>query len=239
MRDGFIRGQAAGSLRQPELKKWNLLEQTAAPDGAVVSLYEHDGEYGIRVGSAGLMSTRRYASEEEIARIACAHLKTKRAARVLIGGLGLGFTLKAALACLRRDAVVVTAEILAAVIEWNRSPAYPLAGAAMADPRVRILHEDVVETIRANPEAFDSIILDIDNGPVAFTTASNERLYGDRGLRLIYAALRPAGCVAFWSATADIAFEKALARAGFAVTTHCYRAHTRSGPLHTVFLGRR
>jgi spermidine synthase len=221
------------------LKKWNLLEQTAAPDGTVVSLYEHDGTYGIRVGSAGLMSTRRYASEEEIARMACAHLKTKRGARVLVGGLGLGFTLKATLACLRPDAVVVTAEILAAVIEWNRNPAYPLGGAAMADPRVTILHQDVVETIRASTGAFDSIILDIDNGPAALTTGSNQRLYDDSGLRLIYAALRPGGCAAFWSATSDATFEKTLARAGFAVAVHRCRAHVGSGPWHTVFVGNR
>jgi spermidine synthase len=221
------------------LKKWRLLEQTAAPDGTVVSLYEHDNTYGIRVGSAGLMSTRRYASEEEIARLACAHLKTKPGAQVLVGGLGLGFTLKAALACLRPDAVVVTAEILAAVIAWNRNPAYPLAGAALADPRVTILNQDVVETIRTSPVAFDSIILDIDNGPVALTTEGNGRLYGDSGLRLIYAALRPGGCAAFWSATPDAGFEKALARAGFAATAHRYRAHVHSGPWHTVFLGRR
>jgi spermidine synthase len=221
------------------LKKWNLLEQTAAPGGTVVSLYEHDGTYGIRVGSTGLMSMRRYASEEEIARLACAHLKTKRSARVLVGGLGLGFTLKAALACLRPDAFVVTAEILAAVIEWNRNPAYPLAGAAMSDPRVSILHQDVVETIRTSPGAFDSIILDIDNGPIALTTRSNQRLYEDSGLRLIYAALRPGGCAAFWSATPDAGFEKALARAGFAATTHRCRAHVGSGPWHTVFVGNR
>jgi spermidine synthase len=221
------------------LKKWNLLEQTAAPDGTVVSLYEHDGNYGIRVGSAGLMSTRRYASEEEIARLACAHLKTRRRARVLVGGLGLGFTLKAALACLRPDAVVVTAEILAAVIEWNRNPAYPLAGDAMTDPRVTIVHQDVVETIRSSPGAFDSIILDIDNGPVALTTGGNAQLYGDNGLRLIYAALRPGGCAAFWSAVPDAAFEKALARTGFAVAARRCRAHVDSGPRHTVFVADR
>jgi spermidine synthase len=133
----------------------------------------------------------------------------------------------------------VTAEILAGVIAWNRNPAYPLAGAAIADPRVTIVHQDVVETIRISPAAFDSIILDIDNGPIAFTTEGNERLYSDNGLQLIYAALRPGGCAAFWSATPDAAFEKALTRAGFAVTTHRCRAHVRSGPWHTVFVGRR
>ena len=170
-----------------------------------------------------------------MARLACAHLTTRRGARVLVGGLGLGFTLKAALACLRPDAVVVCAEILAAVIEWNRNPAYGLAGATMADPRVTMLHQDVVETIRASPAAFDSIILDIDNGPVALTTGGNERLYDDGGLRLVYGALRPGGRAAFWSATGDAAFEKALGRAGFAAKAHRRRAHAGAGPWHTVF----
>ncbi len=110
------------------------------------------------------------------------------------------------------------------------------------DGRTRVspsCNEDVVETIRSSPGAFDSIILDIDNGPFALTTAGNERLYGDSGLRLIYAALRPGGCAAFWSATPNAAFEKALVRAGFEATAHRCRAHVRSATLHTVFLGRR
>lgn len=219
------------------MKKRNLLEQTSAPDGTVISLGEHDGIYSIRAGTVELMSTRRHASEEDIARLACAHLKEKRCARVLIGGLGFGFTLKAALACLEPDAFVVTAEILAAVIQWNRNPAYPLAGPAMADPRATILQQDVVEVIRGSAGAFDAIILDVDNGPAALTTEGNARLYDDRGLRLIRAALRPGGCAAFWSGTPDAAFEEALTRAGFAPETHRCRAHVRSGPRHTVFVG--
>ena len=149
---------------------------------------------------------------------------------MLVGGLGLGFTLKAALACLRPDAVVVTAEILAAVIEWNRNPAYPLAGAAMA---TRVSHpaSGCGGDHPRQPGAFDSIILDIDNGPIALTTEGNERLYSDSGLRLIYAALRPGGCAAFWSATPDAAFEKALARAGFPATSTPVPRSCRFGAL--------
>lgn len=221
------------------MKKWNLLEQTSAPDGTVISLSGHDGTYCIRAGTTDLMSTRRYASEEEIARLACAQITTQRCARVLIGGLGFGFTLKAALACLQPDAVVVIVEILAAVIQWNRNPAYPLAAPAMADPRVTILQQDVVEVIRGSAGAFDAIILDVDNGPAALTTEGNARLYDDCGLRLIRAALRPGGCAAFWSAAPDARFEKALTRAGFTAETHRCRAHVGSGRRHTVFVGRR
>jgi len=221
------------------LKKWNLIDQTAASDGRIISLFEHDGAYSIRVGSVELMSTRRYASEEKLAELACAHLKTKRAARVLLGGLGLGFTLKAALALLAPDAVAVTAEILAAVIAWNQNPSFPFAGAAMTDPRVAILNRDVIEVMRASPGGFDSIILDVDNGPAALTTEGNAQLYDDSGLRLIRTALKPAGCAAVWSAAPDSAFEKIFARAGFAVATHRCRAHVNSGRCHTVFVGRR
>jgi spermidine synthase len=221
------------------LKKRNLLERTTAPDGTVISLFEHDGAYEIRAGSEGLMSTRRSASEERLAELACEHLKAKRGAQVLVGGLGLGFTLKAVLACLRPDAVVVTAEILGAVIEWNRNPAYPLAGAAMADPRVRILRRDVAEVIREGAGAFDSIILDVDNGPAALTTGGNARLYRAEGLGEIYTTLKPEGCAAFWSAAPDAPFEKALAKAGFAVAVHRYPARGKAGAWHTIFLGRR
>ena len=219
------------------MKKWNLIDQTSSPGGAVVSLHEHDGAYSIRVGATELMSTRRHASEDKIAEFACAHLKNKRSARVLIGGLGLGFTLQSALATLRPDAAVVVAEILPAVVAWNRNPAFPLAGAALADPRVTILQQDVLDVIRDARAAFDSIILDVDNGPAALTIGGNATLYGDAGLRLIRTALKPGGCAAFWSASPNAAFEKSFARAGFEVAAHRCRAHPTSGAWHTVFTG--
>ena len=219
------------------MKKWNLIDQTSTPGGAIVSLHEHDGAYSIRVGAAELMSTRRHASEDRIAELACARLKTKPSARVLIGGLGLGFTLQSALANLRSDAEVVVAEILAAVIAWNRNPAFPLAGAALADRRVTILQQDVLNVIRDARGAFDSIILDVDNGPAALTASGNATLYGDAGLRLIRTALKPGGCAAFWSASPNAVFEKSFARAGFEVTAHRCRAHATSGAWHMVLTG--
>ena len=220
------------------MKKWTAVDRALTPDGKTISLEEHDGSYFIRVDGAPLMSTRQHASEERIAELACEHLKGKRNTRVLIGGLGFGFTLKATLAALPADATVVVAEILAAVIDWNRNPAYPLAAHALADPRVSVVHRDVAEAMRAEHGGFDSIILDVDNGPAAFTTGGNDRLYDATGLRLTRSTLRPGGCVAYWSAAPDAAFKTLLAQAGFTVEVHRSRARGNAGARHTLFLGR-
>ena len=220
------------------MKKWTPVDQTLTPDGKTITMHEHDGSYNIRVDGAELMSTRRHASEEKIAELACAHVRGIRHARILIGGLGFGFTLKAALAAVAADATVVVAEILAAVIAWNSNPAFHLASDAMADPRVIVLQQDVGEAIRDARGDFDSIILDVDNGPVGLSMAGNDRLYNFTGLRLARAALRPAGCVAFWSAAPDPAFQRLMTHAGFKVEVHRCRAHANSGGWHTLFLGR-
>jgi spermidine synthase len=220
------------------VKKWTAVDKTLTPDGKTISLHEHDGSYSIRVDGAELMSTRRHASEERIAELACAHVRGKRHARVLIGGLGFGFTLKAALAAVAADATVVMVEILAAVIAWNSNRSFNLAADAMADPRVIVLQQDVGTAIREARGAFDSIILDVDNGPIGLSTAGNDRLYDYPGLRLARAALRPAGCAAFWSAAPDPAFQRRMTRAGFRVEVERCRAHSDSGGWHTLFLGR-
>lgn len=220
------------------MKRWTCLDSAPMPDGQTISLNEHDGSYSVRIGGAELMSTRRHASEEKIAELACAHAAEIRGARVLIGGLGFGFTLRAALAALRSDAAVVVAEIQAAVIAWNGNRSFPLAADAMEDARVTILQEDVREVIRDNQGGFDSIILDVDNGPAALSTEGNRRLYELEGLHMARSALRPKGCLAVWSAAPDAAFGKAMVRAGFGVEIHRRRAHVNSGGWHTVFLGR-
>jgi spermidine synthase len=184
------------------------------------------------------MSTRRHAYEEKIAELACAQAKDICAARVLIGGLGFGFTLKAALSVLAADATVVMAEILAAVVAWNRNPSFNLAADAMADPRVIVLQKDVSEVIGESRGSFDSIILDVDNGPSALSTEGNQRLYNAKGLHLTRAALRPGGCVTIWSAASDPAFEKLMVRVGFVVEVQRCRAHTDSGGWHIIFVGR-
>jgi spermidine synthase len=220
------------------MKKRTTIATALTPDGETVSLIEQDGCYSIRVGGIELMSTRRHASEDKIAELACAHAAEIRGARVLIGGLGCGFTLKAALATLAADATVIVAEIMAAVVTWNRNPAFPLAGAVMADPRVTVLNRDVGDVIRESAGGLDAIMLDVDNGPAALCADGNSRLYDPQGLRLTRAALRRGGCVTYWSVTPDPAFERSLARAGFAVEALRCRAHTNSGSWHTIFVGR-
>jgi spermidine synthase len=220
------------------MKKWTSVDTALMPDGRTMSLNEHDGSYSVRVDGADLMSTRRHASEEKVAELACAQAADIRGARVLIGGLGFGFTLRAALAALAADATVVMAEIVPAVVAWNRNPSFNLAADAMADPRVIVLQKDVADVIRESRGGFDSIILDVDNGPAALSTEGNYRLYDSKGLHLTRAALRPGGCVAIWSAAPDPAFEKLMARAGFAVEVRRCRAHANSGGWHIIFVGR-
>ena len=220
------------------MKKWTLIDSARMPDGGAISLHEHDGTYSVRINGAELMSTRRHASEDRIAELACEHAKQIRHARVLIGGLGFGFTLKAALKSLPPDAVVTVAEIAPAVIAWNRNPAIPLAADAVSDPRVTIAEQDVRDVIAKSTDAFDAIILDVDNGPAALSKESNSGLYNLAGLKRTHAALRREGCAAFWSAAPNHAFAKLMAAAGFAVDVQRCRAHMSSGGWHTLFIGR-
>jgi len=220
------------------VKQWTEVEKTLTPDGRTISLWEHDGSYTIRVDGVALMSTRQHASEEKLAQLACAHLKGKPGARVLIGGLGFGFTLKAALPLVAPDATVVVAEILAAVIAWNRNPSFHLAADALADPRVLVLRQDVKEVIRAQRGGFDSIVIDVDNGPEALSAVGNSGIYDQSGLKLTRAALRPDGCVAYWSAGPDPAFQKLMTRAGFITNTQNCRSGPNGGRRHTLFVGR-
>jgi spermidine synthase len=220
------------------MKPWILLDHTVTTDGRTISLHRHDDEYAIRVDGRPLMSTRQHTSEERLAELACAHLATAPAPRVLIGGLGFGFTLRAALAILPPGAEIVVAEILEAVIAWNRDPAYPLAAGAMADPRATVVHRDVGALIGDSRHSFDAILLDVDNGPAAMSTTANERLYDFHGLVRTRDALRPGGCAAWWSAAPDADFAARMMRAGFKVELHHARAHGNAGPRHTIFTGR-
>jgi spermidine synthase len=228
----------SGTLVSANVKKWNLIDKTQTADGKTISLHEHDGSYTIRADNRELMSTRQHASEERLAVRACAHVRGQGLAHILIGGLGFGFTLRAALAELPEDASVVVAEILPAVIEWNRNPSFPFAADALADPRVAVRPQDVVEVIEASRRTFDSIILDVDNGPNALTTDDNFRLYDYKGLDMTRAALRPRGCLALWSAAPDPIFERLMAGAGFDVSVERCRSHGNSGTWCTLFLGR-
>lgn len=184
------------------------------------------------------MSTRRHLSEDRLAEVACAPLADRPRARVLIGGLGLGFTLREALRHLRSDAEVVVAELMAEVIAWNANDAYDLSAAAMRDPRVKVVHDDVSNLLLAEPGGFDAIMLDTDNGPEGMIMAENSRLYVASGIANTIAALRPDGVIAYWSVGDDPDFASALARAGLTVTRLRVRAHTTAGPMHTLYVAR-
>jgi spermidine synthase len=221
------------------VKPTETLETTTAPDGTELTLFRHDGAYYIRTRGVELMSTRRHHSEERLAELVCAPLANAAGARVLVGGLGFGFTLRAALRLLGRGAEVLVVELLEAVIRWNRNPDYGLAADALADTRVTLRHDDVARVLAARPGRFDGIMLDVDNGADPLTTTRNARLYGAAGIRSAVAALRPGGHVGYWSAGRDPALEAALKRAGLDVEVTSARAHTTSGPRHYLYGGTR
>ncbi len=218
------------------MKPFERLGEATTPNGTLIALYRHDGAYLIRADGVELMSTRRHLSEDQLAEVACTPLREAARARVLIGGLGLGFTLKAALGQLRDDAEVVVAELVPEVIAWNADPQYGLSVEAMSYPRVRVVHDDVTNVLRANPGSFDAIMLDTDNGPDGMLMSENAPLYASNGIRFTVAALRGGGSVVYWSVSDDPKFARALRGSGLNVSTVCVRAHDTSGPMHTLYV---
>ena len=218
------------------MKRLERLAEARTPNGSLLVLYRHDGAYLIRADGVELMSTRRHLSEDRLAEVACAPLGQVARARVLIGGLGLGFTLRAALRQLREDAEVVVAELLAEVIAWNANPDYGLSAEAMRDPRVRVVHDDVTNVLRTNAGGFDAIMLDTDNGPDGMLMSENAPLYSPTGIRSAIAALRPGGSIVYWSVGDDPKFAAALRGAGLGVRALPVRAHDTSGPMHTLYV---
>jgi spermidine synthase len=221
------------------MKRVERLGEAVAPDGTVLVLHRHDGAYVIRANGQELMSTRRHHSEEVLADVACAPLRERAGARVLIGGLGLGFTLRAALRSLGPDAHVAVAEIMEEIIRWNQDPTYDLAADALRDPRVELHHDDVANVLQANAGGFDAIMLDVDNGAAPLTTRGNALLYDADGIRRAATALRPGGRLAYWAAGSEPGFETALRRAGMAVEVVRARAHPGLRSWHAIYLASR
>ena len=180
-------------------------------------LFRRGAEFSIRVGPHELMNSRVHASEEALADVACTRVADRRQARILIGGLGMGLTLAAVLSRVDDDAGVVVAELVPAVVKWNRDEMAELNGAALADPRVSVREVDVAKLIRDEKNAYDAILLDVDNGPSALTSKANERIYSMAGLRAAFDCLRSRGVLAVWSASSDPSFTRRLRQAGFAV----------------------
>jgi len=219
------------------LKPWELLGETRTPDGALMALTRRDREYIILADGKPLMSSRMHGSEEALATLACERAGTLDDPCVLVGGLGMGFTLRAALNVLPLGATMIVAELVPAVVEWNRGPLAPLAERPLEDRRVRVLEGDVLDALRGNRAGFGAVILDVDNGPRAFTDASNAALYTNAGIATAQGALRDNGVLAVWSAWEDRKFEQRLRYAGFTVKVTRVRARLKKGgPYHTIFL---
>jgi len=220
------------------VKRHELLASTITPDGLQMTLSLHAGDYYIEVDGQSLMSTRAPGSEKALAAFAARAVEGNSHPRVLIGGLGLGFTLAAALEVLPRGASVVVAEFFETIVDWNRKFSFQSEANLLADPRVTVEVTDVVDYLRRVKRPFDAILLDVDNGPDAWCLASNDRLYDRPGLKRIQRALKPGGLLAVWSAEPSPVFEKRLAEVGFTARSETVRSREHKGERHTIFLGR-
>lgn len=220
---------------------WIELASAVAPDGDRLRLLRRGEEFSIRLsGGNELMNSRLGGSEEALATLTLDRLAGRAAPVLLIGGLSMGFTLRAAQAVAPADARLVVAEIVPELVDWARGPMAPVFGPCLDDSRVEVRVGDVGAMIRAAVGAFDAILLDVDNGPDGLTRRDNDALYGDAGLRAAWRALRRGGVLAVWSAAPDAGFLRLMARAGFAVTTHAVRAgRSGRGQRHTIWIGLR
>jgi spermidine synthase len=215
---------------------WVQLDAATMPEGGELRLMQRGGEYSIMSGAIELMNSRLSGSEQALATLACAKLAGRPAPHILIGGLGMGFTLRAALGVLGPDAIVTVAELVPAVVAWARGPLAALYAGSLDDPQVRIHEGDVVGLIGSKPAAYDAILLDVDNGPEGLTRKANDRLYDAQGLAAAQRALRPGGVLAVWSSAQHPGFSPRLRRAGYAVEETGVRAHAGRGARHTVWI---
>jgi spermidine synthase len=218
---------------------WVLIEKSATPDGAALELWQRGEEFSIRTAGHELMGSRMYGSEAQLAELCVAALGKTSQQRVLIGGLGCGYTLAAALAVLGPRARVFVDEISPAVIAWNRGVLGGLAGHPLRDRRVRIQEADVIDDLMRNEEPLELILLDVDNGPSALSQARNAWLYQGDGLARLHVRLSAGGVLGVWSAGPDPRFVKRLRSVGFVVEEHLVRASGSRGKRHVVWLARR
>ena len=217
-----------------------IIAETRTEQGAVVRLIRDGARWSVRIDGQVLMSSETSGSEEMLAELTCAGLRERAGVRVLVGGLGMGFTLRAVLDLLPGDAMVDLAELFPEIVEWNRGPLAPLAARPLDDPRVALHVGDVVSLLGRDVR-YDAILLDVDNGPEAFTVPDNAGLYDAAGLHALRAALHPGGVLGVWSTFRDRRFERRLCDAGFTARSVPVRARgrVRKGASHVVFLGER
>lgn len=219
---------------------WIQLDRATIPgDGGELRLKQRGSEFSIMLGSTELMNSRLSGSEEALATLSCERIAGRKAPSMLVGGLGMGFTLRAALGALPQDARVVVAELVPAVVDWARGPLADIHKGTLDDPRVAIHVGDVGALIRSRKAAYDAILLDVDNGPDGLTRVSNDNLYSHNGLRAAMQALRPNGVLAVWSSAPDSAFTRRLRDVGFAADEVPVRANSKNGARHIVWLATR
>lgn len=218
---------------------WSLIDTARIPGGGALRLMRRGAEFSIMLGDNELMNSRLSGSEQALATLSCERLHDCAAPRILIGGLGMGFTLRAVLAALGPSARVDVAELVPAVVAWARGPMAELHGASLTDPRVSIQEADVGQLIRRTRAGYDAILLDVDNGPDGLTREENDGLYTMAGLTAARDALRPGGVLAVWSCAPDRSFTQRLHRAGFGVEEVKVRANGRKGARHIVWIATR
>jgi len=218
--------------------RWVQLGTARVPGGSgELRLMQRGSEFSIFAGADELMGTRLSGSEEALASLTGARLQGRTRPHILIGGLGMGFTLRAALAVFGPDARITIAELAPEVVEWARGPLAGIHGDSLSDPRVTLYTGDVGDLIEDAPSRYDAILLDVDNGPAGLMRDANDDLYDHYGLREAHAALKPGGILAVWSASPEPVFTQRLRAAGFRVEDHRVRANGRNtGPRHVVWL---
>jgi spermidine synthase len=219
---------------------WIQFDSAKVPGGREeLRLKRRGSEFSIMLGANELMNSRLSGSEEALARLSCAKIRGRQQPKMLIGGLGMGFTLRSALAELGPDAIVVVAELVPAVVAWARGPMAELFAGSLDDPRVEIREADVADLITSSKGLYDAILLDVDNGPDGLSRGANDRLYDIKGLAAARAALTPGGVLAVWSAHPDKGFAARLRQSGFEVDEVNTRARGKRGARHVIWLAMR
>ena len=210
-------------------------------DGGELKLSQRGDEFSIKLsGKRGeLMNSRVFNSEKVLSQLGCAHIKPHHDAHILVGGLGMGYTLAAALKAVNTDSVVTVAELVPEVVKWNEGPLGNCAGNPLQDPRTKVHMGDVKQLLTARQPSFDAILLDVDNGPKGLTHADNDWIYSEDGLKDIYDTLNPNGMLAIWSAGPDYLFSVRLKKIGFRVDTRDVQARPGKGSKHTIFLAKK
>jgi spermidine synthase len=219
------------------MKPWETLGTATTPDGGRFELRRRDGNYVILADGYDLMTSYSHGSEDAMMSLACPRPRVD--ARILIGGLGMGYTLAATLDLLPPGGSVVVSELVPEVVEWNRGPLGPLAGHPLDDPRADLVVGDVADIIRDSKSSFDAVLLDVDNSVDSFTLVRNSWLYTAEGLAAAHRSLRSQGALAIWSAVTERTFERRLGAAGFTASTHPVRGRDKRGGHYAVIVGRR